>query len=88
MRYQGEDVFVGELDARWDITSRWSLAGFIGSGWTADSVSELQDNSGKVASGGGFRYLIARRYGMRVGLDIDRGPEDTVVYLAVGGNWN
>ncbi len=38
--------------------------------------------------GGGFRYLMARRYGMRVGMDIATGPEDTVVYLAVGSNWN
>lgn len=88
MRYQGENVFVGELEGRWDLTPRWSLVGFIGSGWTADSFSELNDESGKVAGGGGFRYLIARRYGMRVGLDVARGPEDTVVYLAVGGNWN
>lgn len=88
MRYQGEDVFVGELEGRWDVTPRWSLVGFIGSGWTADSISELNDESGKVAGGGGFRYLIARRYGMRVGLDVAKGPEDTVVYLAVGSNWN
>ncbi len=88
LRYQGEEVVVGEIEARWDINSRWSLVGFIGSGWTADSISELPDETGEIAGGGGFRYLMARRYGMRVGLDVARGPEDTVVYLAIGGNWN
>lgn len=88
MRYQGEDVFVTEVEARWDVTPRWSLVGFVGSGWTADSISELNDESGKVAGGGGFRYLMARRLGLRVGLDVARGPEDTVVYMAVGSNWN
>lgn len=88
LRYQGEDVFVSELEGRWDVTPRWSLVGFIGSGWTADSVGELFDDSGEIAGGGGFRYLIARKYNMRVGLDVARGPEDTVVYLAVGSSWN
>jgi hypothetical protein len=88
LRYQGEDVFVGELEGRWDVTPRWSLVGFIGSGWTADSISELNDESGKVAGGGGFRYLIARKQNMRVGLDVAKGPEDTVVYLGVGSSWN
>ncbi len=88
LRYQGEEVVLVETEARWDITPRWSIVGFIGSGWTADSVSELGEENGIVAGGGGFRYLMARRYGMRVGLDIARGPEDTVIYLAVGSNWN
>lgn len=88
MRYQGEDVVVGEVEARWDVTPRWSLVGFVGSGWTADSISELNDQSGKVAGGGGVRYLIARRLGLRVGIDIATGPEDTVFYMAVGGRWN
>ena len=88
MRYQGDEVVVGEIDCRFDITPRWSLTGFVGSGWTADSLSELGDQSGQVAGGGGFRYLIARRYGLRVGIDIAKGPEDTVVYMGVGSSWN
>ena len=87
MRYQGEEVVVGELDVRFDITPRWSLTGFVGSGWTADSVSELGDQSGEVAGGAGVRYLMARRYGLRVGFDVAVGPEDTVVYLGVGSAW-
>ena len=77
-----------EVEARWDVTPRWSLVGFVGSGWTADSIGELGGESGIVAGGGGFRYLLARRYGLRVGLDVARGPDDTVVYMAVGSNWN
>ena len=88
MRYQGEDVVVGEVEARWDVTPRWSLVGFVGSGWTADSIGEPNDQSGIVAGGGGVRYLIARRLGLRVGMDVATGPEETVFYMAVGGSWN
>ncbi|MCP3866498.1 MAG: BamA/TamA family outer membrane protein [Gammaproteobacteria bacterium] len=88
LRHQGEDVVVAEVEARWDIDPRWSLVGFIGSGWAADSVSNIDNNDSIIAGGGGFRYLVARRYGMRMGLDIARGPDDTVIYLAVGSSWN
>ncbi len=88
MRYQGEDVVVAEVEARLNVTPRWSLVGFLGSGWTADSISEVGGENGIVAWGGGFRYLLARRLGLRIGLDVARGPEDTVAYLAIGSNWN
>lgn len=88
LRYQGESVIVTELDARWDITYRWSLVGFGGSGWTAESIGDFGDESAKFAGGGGFRYLIARRLGLRVGLDVAVGPEDTVLYMGIGSAWN
>jgi hypothetical protein len=47
LRYQGESVIVAELDARWDITYRWSLVGFGGSGWTAEDMGDLTDESAK-----------------------------------------
>jgi hypothetical protein len=88
LRYQDENVVVGELEARWDFTFRWSLVGFGGAGLTADSISDLGDESARWAGGGGFRYLIARRLGLRVGLDVAVGPEDTVLYMGVGSAWN
>ena len=64
------------------------MAHGFSSGWMADSISELNDQSSIVAGGGGVRYLIARRLGLRVGMEIAAGPEDTVFYMAVGGHWN
>jgi hypothetical protein len=55
---------------------------------TAESIGDLGDESAKWAGGGGFRYLIARRLGLRVGLDVAVGPEDTVLYMGVGSAWN
>ena len=55
---------------------------------TADNIGDFGDESTKFAGGGGFRYLIARRLGLRVGLDIAVGPEDTVVYIGIGSAWN
>jgi len=88
LRYQGENVTVAEVEARWDVTPRWSLLGFIGNGWAGDNIGDLGQTHNVAAGGVGFRYLMARRLGLRVGLDVARGPEDTVVYMGVGSSWN
>jgi hypothetical protein len=46
------------------------------------------DNSQTVVSGGaGFRYELARRYGIHAGLDVAFSGEDTAVYVQVGSAW-
>ncbi len=41
-----------------------------------------------VASGGlGFRYELARKFGMNVGMDIAHSPGTTAIYLVVGNAW-
>ncbi len=86
-RYQGEKVALVEGEVTWQFTSRWSLLGFAGAGWADNSGSDLFDSSSRVTRGAGFRYNIARQYGMHVGLDVARGPEDTVWYVQVGSAW-
>ena len=87
MRYQGEAVVTGEVEARWDFHPRVSLVGFVGAGRAADSVDDLTDANSRVAGGVGIRYLFARLMGLRLGIDVARGPEETAVYLTVGHNW-
>ena len=86
MRYQGEEVLVGEAELRWDVNSRWSLVGFGGAGQTSGGIRETTEEN-VYSKGIGFRYLAARRYGLRVGIDIARGPEDTAFYIQVGNAW-
>ena len=87
LRYQGEAVLTGELEARWDFHPRISAVGFLGAGRAADAADDLGDASSRVAGGIGVRYLAARLLGMRLGIDVAWGPEDTAVYLTVGHNW-
>ena len=86
MRYQGPTVVVAELEARWDMTHRWSLVGFGGIGSTYGN-DKGDDYRRKVAGGLGIRYLLARVLGIRGGIDIARGPEDWTFYLTVGYAW-
>ena len=87
MRYQGEETFVGEAEVRWDFTPRWSAIGFVGAG-AAKSDRGNGDDETVVSKGIGFRYLMARRFGMRAGIDVAWGPEDVAWYLQIGYAWS
>jgi hypothetical protein len=87
MRYQGESVLVGEAEYLWGVTPRWSVVFFGGVG-RVTSISSFQEDGKTVGAGGvGFRYRLARKFGLQSGVDIARGPEDTSIYLTVGSAW-
>jgi hypothetical protein len=87
MRYQGENVVTGEAEYLWGVTPRWTVVFFGGIGRTS-AISEFLGESQTVGAGGlGFRYRLARKYGLQSGIDIARGPEDTSIYLTVGSAW-
>jgi len=87
MRYQGNAVVVAEAEVTWQFDPRWSVNLFAGAGRAANEIDQLSEQPTRVTKGGGFRYLIARRYGFETGLDIARGPEDTVFYIQAGTAW-
>jgi hypothetical protein len=88
LRYQGSHTVVGEGELRWQLDPRWSLLGFAGVGKAYGDRVAFADAKSVAAGGAGIRYLIARKLGLHVGLDVARGPENTVVYLQVGSAWN
>ena len=88
-RYTGDRVLSTELELRRRITPRWSVLGFVGYGRATNSGSVLSESgSGDAAAfGAGFRYRVARKLGLDVGIDVARGPDDTVVYIQFGHAW-
>jgi hypothetical protein len=87
MRYQGEEVAQIEAELRWQFWRRFSLVGFAGTG-AAWNDFERARSSQTIATGGvGFRYELARRYGIHVGLDVAFSPDTAAVYLQVGSAW-
>lgn len=86
LRYQGENVLTMETEWRWNIINRWSLVGFIGVGSAMDTYNDFSKNL-KAAGGGGFRYFLAKDYGLHAGIDIARGPEQWTWQFTVGSNW-
>ncbi|MDQ9093189.1 BamA/TamA family outer membrane protein [Pseudoalteromonas haloplanktis] len=86
-RYQGTDVFVGEIEMGYKIGHRWRVNAFSGLGKASNSFSDLNSSTSRITYGTGFRYLIAKRYGFVMGLDIAKGPEESAIYIQAGATW-
>ena len=87
MRYPGERVGVVEGEVRWQFLGRWSVVAFGGVGSARIDEGPAPRTKTAGAGGLGFRYKIAHKFGMHVGVDVARGPDDTAVYLTVGNAW-
>ena len=86
-RYQGESVAQAEVELGWLLDNRWKLLAFTGAGRTSLDYSDLSSAQSQVAKGVGFRYQIARRYGFDMGVDVAKGPEESVFYITAGSSW-
>jgi hypothetical protein len=88
MQYQGEQAAESEVELRWQFHPRFSLVGFGGAGIARSDLSGEDDDRSVGAGGAGFRYLIARTYGLHMGIDVAFGPEDPAIYVIFGSAWS
>jgi hypothetical protein len=86
-RYQGNIASVTEAEVRWDFIPRWSTIGFAGAGKVHDAWSEFKESDWISSAGAGVRYLVARKFGLRMGVDIARGPDQWAYYVVFGNAW-
>jgi len=87
MRYQGQEVAQAEAELRWQFWKRVSVVGFAGAGKAWSDIQGIERDRSVVTGGAGLRYEIARKYGIHAGLDVAWGPDDTALYIQVGGAW-
>jgi len=87
MRYQGDITTVLETEWRWDFSQRFSAVGFLGTGKAILNGDSFGDADLLVSGGAGWRYLMARKLGLRMGIDVARGPEKWAYYIVFGNNW-
>lgn len=86
-RYQGKADILAELELRLDIYKRWSLMLYSGSGKAFNDWSDWGETDLVTIYGTGFRYLLARKFGLRTGIDVAKGPENWTYYIVFGSNW-
>lgn len=87
MRYQGEDVAQVEAELRWQFWKRFSLVGFVGAGAAWNDFERFDQTLTVVTGGTGFRYELARKYGLHMGLDVAFGPDAPIIYVQFGSAW-
>ncbi len=86
MRYQGDHVAQIEAELRWQLWKRFSLVGFAGAGLAWNDFKRVENTLDVVTGGMGFRYELARKYGLHMGVDVAFGP-DAAIYVQFGSAW-
>ena len=87
LKYTGKHIASTELELRFSVTGRWSAVAFGGLGFVSDKPANLLNADAIGTKGAGFRYLIAERLGIHMGIDYAKGPDDGAIYIIVGSAW-
>lgn len=87
MSYQGDYVGQFEAELRWQVWDRNSLIMFSGAGIAWSNQSNGHSERKAVTVGVGWRYELARIYGLHAGFDVAFGPEDPAFYVTIGSAW-
>ncbi len=54
-----------ESEINWNVHKRWNLVGFTGMGSAFSSFEDFNKGKSAASIGTGFRYLLARKFGMQ-----------------------
>jgi len=87
LRYQGEQAAEVEAELRWQLHPRFSLVGFGGAGIARSEIGQRNPEETVTTAGAGFRYLVARKHGLHMGLDVALGPDEPIFYVVFGSAW-
>ena len=87
MAYVGESAASVEIEARWQFWKRVSAVGFVGAGSAWTDFMDVESSRDIGTGGGGFRYEIARRFGLHMGVDVAWGPDEPALYVQFGNAW-
>jgi hypothetical protein len=86
-RYMGKTSIVTEAEFRWDVYRRWSLMAYGGLASAFNDWDQAFAKPVVYSYGSGFRYLLARKFKLRMGIDVAKGPEQWAYYIVFGSNW-
>jgi hypothetical protein len=86
-RYQDRNAVATEAELRWDVTPRWSLLGFTGVGKAYGRLQSFSQAQNVQSVGAGFRYLIARKLGVSIGIDVAHSKDQNAFYIQLGSAW-
>ena len=89
MKYQSDNTMVVETRWRYQFYKRWSLVAFTGAGKAFTSLDTFKEIQWAYTYGTGFRYELARAFGIHYGMDFAWGDgKDFAFYFVFGSAWN
>lgn len=88
VRYQGVSTYLAETEQRYDFSMRWSGVAFTGMAKAVGEKESFKNSELIYNYGVGFRYLIARKFNLRMGVDVGWSNNDFGYYIVFGSAWN
>lgn len=85
-RFQGDEIQTVQSQLTYDINYRWKASVFYGVGRALDNGEQNHDDLA-IGYGTGFRYKIARRYGLSIGADVAFSDEERTFYISIGSGF-
>ena len=81
--YLGKVSASGQVEARWQLSKRWGVVGFGGSGWVGNSFSGIREHEAIPSYGAGLRFMVlpAKRINLR--LDYARSTDSDAIHFSV-----
>jgi hypothetical protein len=86
-KYQDKNTSLMETEVSYSVFKRWCLIGFAGMGNAYSEISEIENGKTVQTVGTGFRYMLARKFGAKMGMDFAVSQDDFAFYFIFGSSW-
>jgi hypothetical protein len=81
--YLGKQSISGQIEARWHMSKRWGLVGFVGAGYITNSFSDRGENESVPSYGAGVRFMVLQSKRINLRVDYARSNDSDALYLGV-----
>jgi Omp85 superfamily domain len=82
--YLGKVSTSGQVEARWQMSERWGVVGFAGSGYFGGSFNDLRSREAIPSYGAGLRFMVLKAKGINLRLDYARSTDSDAIHVSVG----
>ena len=82
--YLGRVSASGQLEARWQMSKRWGLVGFAGTGYVGESFAGVREKEPIPSYGAGVRFMVLPAKRVNIRLDYARSKESDAIHFSVG----
>ena len=82
--YIGKVSASGQAEARWQLSKRWGLVGFAGSGYFGGSFNDFRSREAIPSYGAGIRFNVLPAKHINLRVDFARSRDSDAIHVSVG----
>jgi len=82
--YLGKVSGSGQIEARWQLSERWGIAGFAGTGYVGSSFNDVREREAIPSYGVGLRFTVLKAKKINLRVDYARSTDSDAIHVSVG----